>query len=278
MDKERATQSQAADKRLELFQKKQEAIAARANKVDDEHIRTAELRFKTLSAKKAGQAASTNTKQHKAELQKARQFNLEDLVGVDDVESPTAVNTKVRMEESETEAMEESSETDHKETDDLATAGAVRAIDCGGEEAPPLKSAFKTPSPKKKSLLSSLFRNTQKKKTRVSFGANQTATYTPPNSDETRRMHGVEIRKYDVVVTDLPVYKKWRRYHDAEFVNMFNTYHVSLMENSNCAKQILHAARIMEVLKEVDVLNFREVAKTYSPVTNALFPKPYKSF
>jgi hypothetical protein len=86
--------------------------------------------------------------------------------------------------------------------------------------------AFKTPSPKpKKSLLSSLFGGgSGHKKARVSsFGVNKRMTYTPPDSDATRRMHGInEIHKFDVVITDLPVYKEWRRFHDAEFVKKFN--------------------------------------------------------
>jgi hypothetical protein len=196
---------------------------------------------------------------------------------------------------------EESCKGENTNTDD----GQVRAVDLVGEIPPPLKSVctmkdvlflsyfilcqvshwiaccifeqdFKTPSPKpKKSLLSSLFGGgSGQKKARVSFGVNKRMTYTPPDSDATRRMHGInEIRKFDVVITDLPVYKEWRRFHDAEFVKKFNDYHMSLMENPKDAKQILHAARVIEVLKELDVNKLRDLMKKVFPRYKSSFPK-----
>jgi len=76
---------------------------------------------------------------------------------------------------------EESSKGKNTNTDD----GQVRAVDLVGEMPPPLKSAFKTPSPKpEKSLLSSLFGGgSGQKKAHVSFGVNKSTTYTPPDSD-----------------------------------------------------------------------------------------------
>jgi hypothetical protein len=135
---------------------------------------------------------------------------------------------------------------------------------------------FKTSSPKpKKSLLSSLFGGgSSQKKARVSFGVNKSTTYTPPDSDATCQMHGIhKIRKFDVVITELPVYKEWCRFHDAEFVKKFNDYHMSLMENPKDAKQILHAAQVIEVLKEIDVNKLRNLMKKVFPHYKSSFPK-----
>jgi hypothetical protein len=86
-------------------------------------------------------------------------------------------------------------------------------------------------------------------------------------------MHGInEIRKFDVVITDLPVYKEWHRIHHAEFVKKFNDYHMSLMQNPKDAKQILHAARVIEVLKELDVNKLRDLMKKVSLVTRVVSP------
>lgn len=48
---------------------------------------------------------------------------------------------------------------------------------------------------------------------------------------------------------------------------------MSLMENPKDAKQILHAARVIEVLKELDINKLRDLMKKVFPHYKSSFPK-----
>lgn len=130
--------------------------------------------------------------------------------------------------------------------------------------------AFKTPTPKK-SLVQRMFGSSQKKK-RASFGANQVKHFTPPNSDEKKAMHGAtRTETFQVVVTDMPVYKVWRGYFDGEFVRNFASSFPSLLDEAEAGRQILYAAHVMSLLRDLDSEKLRQLA-------TACFPKYKRSF
>ena len=79
--------------------------------------------------------------------------------------------------------------------------------------------------------------------------------------------------KFSVVVTDKSVYKHWRGYHEAKFVKKFDACYESLLEDPEATKQLLHAARVMEILKELDVIKLRGLVMQVFPRYKKTFPR-----
>ena len=118
-------------------------------------------------------------------------------------------------------------------------------------------------------LIARVFGSSQKKKKRASFGKAETKFFSPLRSDEKKAVHGAtDPIKFKVVVTDIPVYKDWRRYHDAEFVVNFNESFEALSGDPDAALQIIHAALVADLLKDLDSEKLRRLACFASPGTS----------
>lgn len=303
----------AADERMGTFiglvRANQQDRRERSSKKVDVLNRDADEQFKTMSARKASNRrvntnTNTETKRRVQRLVVSQQAPLEDSIPV--VASPDADHGTTRLSERMEKANKEAKEEEKEEEQDIngvmeapndgdeaeAFEDAVESFDDAFEEepeliqepvravdlpvyrAPPLKSAFSTPSPRRKSILSIVGSGLKKARARVSFGSSKSKTFTPPDSHDKKAMHGASTdnKGFYVVITDLPTYQEWREMHEAEFVNNFNRCTAAFLKHPKAAKQILHAARVMELLPEVDIFKLRKVAVKIFPNHTGKFP------
>lgn len=125
-------------------------------------------------------------------------------------------------------------------------------------------------TPKKGFLLGLFGTDSQKKssekKTRFSLGLVTRKTYTPPISNEKEQMHGVHLPIVtEVVVYNPAAYRKLREMRDGELVQLFNKrYDATFFREKTTsemqikeAKQILHRARVVALLHELDPFKLR---------------------
>lgn len=103
---------------------------------------------------------------------------------------------------------------------------------------------------------------------------NQVKFYTPPNPDDKKDLYNdKEPQKFNVVVTDMPVYKDWRRYHDVEFIKKFDQSFETLRDDPDAAIQILYAAHVANILGELDLRKLRQLCMTIFRKYKRSFPK-----